>query len=76
MVRRLAFPAPPPPWYGLVGVGGWRVRKWVGAVGAATGWWGGAGGRPGLTRKPYSYNVARAPVLINLNLYVKPYTQP
>ena len=25
-------------------------------------------------RKPY--NVARAPVLINLNLYFKPYTQP
>ena len=38
------------------------------------------GGRPGLTRKPFAshipYNVARAPVLINLNLYFKPYTQP
>ena len=38
------------------------------------------GRRPGLTRKPFAsripYNVARAPVLINLNLYFKPYTQP
>ena len=38
------------------------------------------GGRPGLTRKPFArripYSVARAPVLINLNLYFKPYTQP
>ena len=34
------------------------------------------GGRPGLTRKPFAsripYNVARAPVLINLNLYFQP----
>ena len=40
MVRRLAFPAPPAPpkWYGLVwGGGGWRVRRGVGAVGAAAG---------------------------------------
>ena len=43
MVRRLAFQAPPPPpsqWYGLVrggGGGGWRVRRGVGAVGAAAG---------------------------------------
>ena len=38
------------------------------------------GGRPGLTCKPFAsripYNVAGAPVLINLNLYFKPYTQP
>ena len=82
MVRRLAFPAPPPPWYGLAGVGGgggWRVRKrgplelpLDGGVVLA--------GRPGLTRKPFAsripYDVARAPVLINLNLYFKPYTQP
>ena len=41
MVRRLAFPAPPPPngmvWYGVGGGGGWRVRRGVGAVGAAAG---------------------------------------
>ena len=79
----VSVPGPPPPWYGLVGVGGgggWRLRKRPGAVGAATGWWGGAGGGPGLTRKPAAsrkpYNVGRAPVLINLNLYFKPYTQP
>ena len=42
MVRRLAFQAPPPRppngmvWYG-VGGGGWRVRRGVGAVGAAAG---------------------------------------
>ena len=38
MVRRLAFPAPPPPqWYGLAGVGGggggWRMRRVVWPVG-------------------------------------------
>ena len=43
MVRRLAFPAPPPPpmvWSGTGwggGGGGWRVRRGVGAVGAAAG---------------------------------------
>ena len=41
MVRRLAFPAPPPNgtvWYGVGGgAGGWRVRRAVGAVGAAAG---------------------------------------
>ena len=49
---------PPLPWYGLQGVGGWRVRKQAGAVGAATGWWGGAGGaaraHTQALRKPYS----------------------
>ena len=80
VVRRLAVPAPPPPpppWYGLVGVGGGAAGMRAGPVGAATGC---CGGRPGLTRKPLAsrkpYNVARAPVLINLNLYFKPYTQP
>ena len=41
MVRRLAFPAPPPRmvWSGTGwgGGGGWRVRRGVGAVGAAAG---------------------------------------
>ena len=75
------FPARPPAWYGLVGVGG------AGVCGNGRGPLelpldGGVvlGGRPGLTRKPFAsripYNVARAPVLINLNLYFKPYTQP
>ena len=74
-----------PPWYGLVGVGGggrWGVRKRAGAEPLELPLDGGVvlGGRPGLTRKPFAsripYNVARAPVLINLNLYFKPYTQP
>ena len=80
MVRRLAFPASPPPWYGLAGVGrgGWRVRKRGGRWSChwMVGWC--LGGRPGLARQPFAsripYNVARAPVLINLNLYFKPYT--
>ena len=77
MVRRLAFPAPPPPGGSGRGGGGWRVRKrrwschWMVGV---------LGGRPGLTRKPFAsrkrYNAARAPVLIHLNMYFKPYTQP
>ena len=54
-------PPPPPP---LGGGGGAGV--------CGKGWWGGAGGRPGLTRKPFAsrkpYNVARAPVSSNLNL--------
>ena len=45
MVRRLAFPAPPPAngmvWYGVGGGGrgglAWRVLSGVGAVGAAAG---------------------------------------
>ena len=56
---------------GWGGGGGLAWRKRAGA-GAATGWWSGAGGFA--SRIPY--NVARAPVLINLNLYFKPYTQP
>ena len=75
MVRRLAFPASPPQWYGLVGVGvgAWRVRRVVWSVG-----WG-CFGRPGVTeragflRKPYAshkpYSVGRVPVFINFNLY-------
>ena len=52
-------PSPPPAWYGLVGLGrGGGVRKRAGAVGAATGWWGGAGGaaraHTQALRKPYS----------------------
>ena len=85
MVRRLAFPPPPPPppmvWFARGGGGGgWRVRKGVGAVGAATGWWGGAGGQGSHTspsqasRKPC--NAARAPVSSNLINKFKPYTQP
>ena len=75
MVRRLAFPAPPPPmvWSGRGGGGGWRVRK-RGPLELPL------DGGPGLTRKPFAsripYIVARAPVLINLNLYFQPYTQP
>ena len=80
MVRRLAFPAPPPPmvWSGRGGGGGWRVRK-RGPLelpldnGVVLAW------RPVFTRKPFAsripYNVARATVLINPNLYFKPYTQ-
>ena len=59
---------PPPPWYGLVGGGGACAETGEGlelppAGGVVL------GGRP---RKPFAsripYNVARAPVLINLNL--------
>ena len=69
MVRRLAFPAPPPQWYGLVrgggGEGGWRAERgggcWLLELQLEK--------RPGVTdkasiiRKPYashtSYNVAQ-----------------
>ena len=57
-------PPPPPNPLGRGEGGCWRVRRGVGTIAAE--WWGGAGGRPGVTRKPY--NVARAPVF--------PYTQP
>ena len=56
------------------GGGGWRVRNGAGAWSChrLVEWcW---GGKPFASRIPY--NVARAPVLINLNLYFKPYTQP
>ena len=54
MVRRLAFPAPPPP------------VVWSGRGG------GGGAGVCGNGRGPLELplNVARAPVLINLNLYI------
>ena len=52
----------PPQWYGLV------IRLDGGEV-----------LRKGVTRKQYPsnkpYNVVRAPLFINLNLYFKPYTQ-
>ena len=70
-------PGPPPTWYGLVRVGG-GGRKRRGPLELPLD--GGVVLGPGLTRKPFAgrkpYNVARAPVLINLNLYFKPYTQP
>ena len=80
MVRRLAFPAPPPPqWYGLVGVGGggggWRVRRVVWPVG-----WGAAVGGHGSQRGPGSYAIPTQAinpitwgvflVLTDLNLYL------
>ena len=65
MVRRLAFPAPPPPWYGLVRGGG--------GPGVCGEGWGplelqlekrpGVTDKAGIVRKPYanpkSYNVAQ-----------------
>ena len=48
---------PPPPWYGLVGVGGGGggVCGKGRGLGAATGWWSGAGGAATQAlRKPYS----------------------
>ena len=80
MVRRLAFPAPPPAmvWSGRGGGGrGAGVcGEWSGRLGgvllwAAMGHW--VTERAGIIRKPYAshkpYNVGRVPVLINLNLY-------
>ena len=72
MVRRLAFPAPPPPngmvWQGWGGGGGLAY-----AESGLAGWpW--VTERAGILRKPYAshkpYNVGRVPVLINLNLYL------
>ena len=71
---------PPPPWYGLVGVGGGAGVCGNGRGPLELSLAGGVvlGGRLGLTRKPFAsripYNVARAPVLINFNLYFNPYT--
>ena len=74
-------PSPPPPamvWSGRGGGGGGLPCAEKGG-GLELPPAGGVvlGGRP---RKPFAshipYNVARAPVLINLNLYFKPYTQP
>ena len=76
MVRRLAFPALPPPPNGMVwsgmGEGGAAVcGEWSGRLGGV--------GRPGVAeragilRKPYArhkpYNVGRVPVFISLKLY-------
>ena len=74
MVRRLAFPAPPPQWYGLVGVGGGGglacAERWSGRLGGVLLW--AAMGhsevrKPCASHKPYI--MGRVPVLISLNLY-------
>ena len=71
-------PGPPPPHMVWSGTGGGGGRKRRGPLELPLD--GGVVLGPGLTRKPFAgrkpYNVARAPVLINLNLYFKPYTQP
>ena len=66
MVRRLAFPAPPLPC--AERGGGLELPPAGGVV------LGGAARKFFASRIPY--NVARTLVLINLNLYFKPYTQP
>ena len=78
MVRGRAFPAPPPMvWSGRGGGGGLACAETGGGLELPPAGGVVLGGRP---RKPFAsripYNVARAPVLINLNLYFKPYTQP